>query len=589
MKRKDFLKKSMALGGALWFGPSMAHVNLPLFGLTTQDLKKRLIQGNDDHVRALLSQGDAANRHGNRSLGYNFAKFAASYCQPESTYFHQTILIEKLSETVERLFAILRPDGTINAGNLESPPDTAFIMEPLCSGVYILLQDKQPALDPVKKSIQSFIEKVGQALTTGGVHTPNHRWEICSALAWVNALYPNPKYVQRIDEWLSEGIYIDEDGHYPERSMNYADVENRAFLTIGRHLKRPELFKPVAKSLEMTYYYMEPNGDLVTFDSRRQDQYSFKTIMGQYLHYRYLAITQKNPTFSAIASLIEKQTDFESQIVNESLFHFMANSALFDPLPTPKAPSTQFTKVFKTSSLARIRRDDTTVTIFGGNDWPLIIASGRSVSPNFFAYRRGDAILKYMRMSSRFFSMGFFRSEGLNVQGNTYTLHKKLEAPYYQPLPAKLRNSKGDYELTPSTDDRFWSKMAFDKRPQSNVKTLDSRVEIKETNGEVSLDFHVTGQEGVEVTIHLCFDEQGTLEGVKSARGADQDYFLEDGYGIFRQGKDQITFGPGIKKHEFIRGLEGEKYSVHFGNLRTPGHHVYLTGVTPFHYTLKFS
>lgn len=590
MKRKDFIRQTLGLGGTLLLTPYLSqafHVPIPT---SSDELLKRLVQGNDDHVRDLLARGDAANRHGSRSLGYNFAKFAAAYSQPLSEFYQQDRLITKLQETVDRLFAVLRPDGTINAGNLESPPDTAFIMEPLCSGVFILLQNQQPALEPIKASIKNFVEKVGQALTTGGVHTPNHRWEICSALAWVNALYPHPKYVARIDEWLSEGIFIDEDGHYPERSMNYSDVENRAFITVGRLVNKPAVFKPVIKSLEMTYYYMEPNGDLVTFDSRRQDQYSFKTIMGQYLHYRYMAISQSHGMFSAITTMIESQADFDSQIIRESLFHFMANPTLLRALPAPVSPPTTFEKLFKTSSLARIRREEKTVTLFGGNDWPLIIASGRSVSPNFFAFRKGEAALKYMRMSSRFFSMGYFRSEGLTLdKAGVYTLYKKLEAPYYQPLPVKLRKASGDYALTPSTDDRFWSKMAFDKRPQSNVKTLESRVQMREKNGDVTLDFSVTGQEGVEVTIHLCFDEGGALQGVKKIPGSDTDYFLENGYGTFEQGKDRITFGPGVKKHEVIRGLEGEKYSVHFGSLRTPGQHVYLTGITPFFYSLTFA
>jgi hypothetical protein len=62
--------------------------------------------------------------------------------------------------------------------------------------------------------------------------------------------------------------------------------------------------------------------------------------------------------------------------------------------------------------------------------------------------------------------------------------------------------------------------------------------------------------------------------------------FLPEGYGEFSVGGDTITFGPGVKKHEWTRGLEGEKYSVFNGNLNTPGHHVYLTGITPFKHTL---
>ncbi len=577
MNRKEFILHATTLGTALAFSPGLlANDKAPA-------LIKALVKGNDEHVADLLKRGDAANRHGGRSLGYNFAKFAAAYCNPQSLFYQKEQLVYKLKETITGLNAILSADGTINAGNLESPPDTAFIMEPLCSGVYILMQSEQKSLDPIKKSIKEVVLKVGEALTTGGVHTPNHRWEICAALAWVNKLYPNQKYIARIDEWLSEGVYMDEDGHYPERSMNYSDVENRAFITMGHLLKRPELYKPAIKSLEMTWYYMDPNGDLITFDSRRQDQYSSRKIIVQYLHYRFLAIELQNPNFSAIASLIEKQGEFQNTVLNEALYCFMADEVLMRELPKAEMPSIDFEKLFKTSSLLRIRRKNTAMTLFGGNDWPLIIASGRSVSPNFFGYRKGEAALKYMRMSARFFSTGYFRSEGITQQDGKYILHRKIEAPYYQPLKPKDRRADGDYALTPSTDDRFWSKMDFEKRPVSNVKTLDSKVTFYEKDGEATLDFEVTGLEGVAVTIHLCFDEDGKLSGVSDKQ------FLERENATFTNAQDTITFGPGVKKHDWIQGLEGEKYSVHFGSLQTPGQHVYLTGFTPFKHTLRFS
>ncbi|MCD8538547.1 MAG: hypothetical protein LRY55_01400, partial [Leadbetterella sp.] len=461
----------------------------------------------------------------------------------------------------------------------------AFIMEPLCSGVHILNQSRQKSLDKVKAAVKLPIERVGAALAAGGVHTPNHRWEICAALTWINRLYPDKKYTNRIDEWLSEGIFIDEDGHYPERSMNYADVENRSFITMGHLLNRPALYEPARKSLEMAWYYTEPNGELITFDSRRQDQYSSREIMVQYLHYRFLAIELKNGLFSAIASFIETLPDFQKNVADQALYNFMADPVLARELPEPAALPTNYEKLFKTSSLARIRRNATSLTLFGGNDLPLIIASGRSVSPNFFGYRKGAAALKYMRMSSRFFSMGYFRSEGISYENGKYRLYQKLQAPYYQPLKPGDRRKDGDYELTPSVDDRFWSKMSFDKRP-ADFKTLESSVLVSESNGEVTMEFDVKGPEGVAVTLHLCFDAEGKPGGVENE--GNNVNFLPEGYGEFINGEDKITFGPGIKQHEWTRGLEGEKYSVLNGNLQTPGHHVYLTGYTPFKHTLKF-
>lgn len=585
INRNTFIRQSAGFGAGM--------LMMPLFGnrlfarpSSAAELLQKLTEGNDSFIESFLAKGPDAVKQGGRAYGYNFAKLSAAYCQPKSKFYKNAVLIERLEGIAMAFTEILRPNGTMNAGNIESPPDTAFVMEPLCSGVHILNQEKSKALDRVKALIKVPIERVGAALTVGGVHTPNHRWEICSALAWINRLYPDKKYVNRIDEWLSEGIFIDQDGHYPERSMNYADVENRAFITLAHLLNRPAIYAPVKKNLEMAWYYTECNGELITFDSRRQDQYNNREIMVQYLHYRFLAIEQNNGLFSAIASFIETLPKFQENVIDQMLYNFMADPVLAGELPKASALPLNYEKLFKTSSLARIRRGDTSLTLFGGNDFPLILASGRSVSPNFFGYRKGAASLKYIRMSSRFFSMGYFRSEGITYENGKYKLYQKLQAPYYQPLKPADRKKDGDYELTPSVDDRFWSKMSFDKRP-ADFKTLETTVIVSENKGEVTLDFEVNGPEGIGVVIQLCFDNEGTLGGVEK-NGSDT-CFLSDGSGTFVSGKDKITFGPGVKRHEWISGMEGEKYSVLNGNLNTPGQHVYLTGLTPFRHTLRIS
>jgi len=458
----------------------------PNSNLFTDDILKKLIAANDKQVAGLLQSLNEDNITFNRKIGADFSMLSAAYATPDSIYYHNNLIIPKLDILAKALLSHQSADGTVNIANLESPPDTAFLVELLSAAAFILIKDNSQELSTIKKEIKRFLLKTGDALTTGGVHTPNHRWVICAALSRLNALYPNKKYINRIEDWLGEGIYMDADGHYPERSAGiYAGVENNSLITMARLLNKPTLLDHVRKNLEMTWYYMEPNGDIVTTDSRRQDQYISKNIVAYYyLNYRYMAIKDGNKKFAAITRQMENMKNFEEEILNKSFFHFLDNVSLQKSLPEQVSIPDNYEKLFTTSKLLRIRRGNTTTSFFGGVDWPLQIESGRSNSPNFFSYRKGDAILKYMRLSSGFFSMGYFYSDGIRKEGNKYILHKKLEVPYYQPLPKNLRNSKGDYTLSPSTDNRFWNKMDFKNRPVSNVKKLETTITLYETNGK---------------------------------------------------------------------------------------------------------
>ncbi len=590
IKRKSFIKMT-----ALTVLASLNHSSLLKAAaepanrfLVPDDIMKRLTAANDLQVTSLLQTITEGNIVFSRKIGYDFATLSAAYASAGSQFYHSPLIIPKLELLTRAIASQQAEDGTVNIANLESPPDTGFLVELLSAAAFILIKDKSAELQHTNTAIKNILLKAGEGLRTGGVHTPNHRWVICAALARLHSLYPNKRYVDRIEEWLAEGIYMDADGHYPERSASiYAVVEDNSLITMSRLLNKPALLDFVRKNLEMTYYYMEPNGDMVTADSRRQDQWVAKNVMGYYLHYRYMAIKDGNKKFAAIAQQIENMKGFEEEIIKKDLFHFLENVLLQKPLPAQAVPSDQYEKLFTTSQLLRIRSGNTTATLFGGVDWPLIIASGRSCSPNFFSYRKGNAILKYMRLSTSFFGMGYFYSEGLKKDGSKYILHKKLTAPYYQPLPKNLRNSKGDYKLVPSTDGRFWNKMDFKKRPVSNVKTQDTRITFTETNGAVQLDISVTGQANVPVTIELCFAEGGQLTGVTSPENGNS--FLANDFASYEMGTDVIRFGPGVMAHKKITDLGGEKYSTHFGSLRTEGMHVYITGMTPFKHQLTFS
>jgi hypothetical protein len=192
-------------------------------------------------------------------------------------------------------------------------------------------------------------------------------------------------------------------------------------------------------------------------------------------------------------------------------------------------------------------------------------------------------------MSSSFFSTGFFRSQGIKKVGNQYHLYQKFEAPYYQPLADKHKKTDGDYELSQSTDGRFWNKMDFKNRPKSNVSILEYKVIFEEKTSHKEISFDVKGTDGVPVVIELCFAKGGKLVGCEAISESDENFFIKEKEAAYLLGEDKITFGPGELAHQSINNMEGEMYSTHFGSLSSNGLHVFITGKTPFVHTLKIS
>ena len=587
INRKEFVKQALGWSSLVIFNPLILNVNK--CSPTEDVLYNRLIKANNKAVDSLIEVLSNDITVLKRDLGFDFANLAAAFCTPEAKHFQRTELIPLMERIMQFLLKEQNPDGTLDFGNIESPPDTAFILEPICSATSFLNKNPLKQLNSVRQLAKQFILKAGDALTEGGIHTPNHRWVLSAALAQINDLYPNPKYIKRIDEWFSENLYIDDDGHYLERSMIYAQVTDRALITIARLLNRPQLLEPVRKNLNMTVYYLELNGDVVTNDSRRQDQFAPRNILPFYLDYRYLAILDKNGDYAAMTQFIENVADFEGMVLSKSLFHFLEEPLLKRELPAARPLATNYEQFFKTSNLVRIRRDARTATIFGGTDLPLIIGSGRSTSPNFFSFRKGEAILKYMRLSCDFFSTGYFRSNGIKKEGAKYVLYQKKEVPYYQPLPDDKKRKDGDYKHSQSIDGRFWNKMDFENRPLSNVKTLDIKVTISEKNGGFELAFDIDGTDKIDVTLEFCFNAGGKTSPMRTFPEQPDNLFLENGMGTYTFGSDSISFGPGNFKHNRLRSLDGEIYTSHFGTLRTEGTHVFITGKTPFKHILTLS
>lgn len=475
---------------------------------------------------------------------------------PESEYYRSVRLAKDMEAAARSILRMQHADGTIDLPetNFHSTPDTAFVLENVIPAYEFLKQSATPGAEQALTTLETFLKKAGEALIIGGIHTPNHRWVVSAALTRLHALFPDARYISRIDQWLAEHIDIDPDGQYNEKSTNsYSPIVNRSLIIMAKGLKRPELLEPVRKNLLMTLYYVHPNGEVVTEASNRQDKGTIGTMIRYYYVYRYMALHDQNGQMAALCRLIEDTTTPEQRA--GYLTYFLEDPTLWRSLPAAASLPTHYTKAFPYSGVVRIRRGSWDCTLLANN-------------ASWLTFHKGQAVLQAMRVAASFFGKGQFQSEKIEKQGEAWMLRQTLEGPYFQPLGAGQIDPDGD-----------WDKMPRSLRQQSEIQKLESTVTVREAGQGLQIDISLTGTDHVPVAVELIFRAGGTLSGV--AAHPSKAHILADDLGSYTQGNDTIRFGPGLALHKGIH-LRGA-----LPPMEAPT--VYLTGFTPFQHTLHLS
>ncbi|MFR0355344.1 hypothetical protein [Streptomyces sediminimaris] len=519
-----------------------------------------------------------------RALARRVKTLVAAYRSPHSALHGGSRAVAATMTHLRALRAAQTATGLFAGGdNLQSPPDSAFTVNDVCDA-HLLAAGAGPELSDATAALAEIAHAATGSLLTGGVHTPNHRWELCAALARLHRSFPDGRLLDRVADWLAEGVDIDAEGLYSERSANYAaHVSNPSLLLLSDVLGRADLLDAVERNLTTTLDLIRPDGTVETVHSRRQDQHHPFPLAPYLPHYRLLAIRTGRGDFGRAARLAAAGGIDDPGLLAETLL----TPDLCRALPAPAPRTLPRHRYLTTARLAAHASATAHTVVYGGSDVPghRRIRSGLACNPTFLRLFAGDAVLDAVRLSRAFFDMGPFRAAETHRLADTrYRLTETLTTGYYQPLPPSRRRDDGAYRM--ADEGRFSAAMAFPDRPRDEVShTTGVEVDLREDGADLRIDI---GGPRVPWALELTFRPGGVPRGaVPMGEGR---WCLTTGPVTYRAGDDEIRVEAGVEAGEPLAGPDrgdvlrydpGQDHTVVGGTDATTGNRLYIGGYGP--------
>lgn len=472
----------------------------------------------------------------------HFIQIAGCCCFcPESAYYDNAAVLERLMLAVAYQKKCQRPSGFIDIPftNFDSPSDTGFAISILAMAAYMAQQAGTEAGKRFDAAIKPYLLSSADAVAGGGFHTPNHRWVIASAMAQVMELYPEADYTEAIEAYLKEGIDINPDGFYSERSTGgYNAVVNRQLTYLAEAMCHPDIHDAVKANLDCMMRLVNSDWSVVTSVSLRQDKGTRITPAKGVDSFYYTAMRTGDPVLSRAAQKLLELCGYR----NDYLLYLFARHPEWRDCTLPQGQDFEdYTAYMADSGIYRIRRGPLSVTVVNGLSGVLSLSYGK-------------ADLSELRLFSPYFAGAKFK--GTHMQpidgGVRVTLQSEFLLPqlpgYWLPTGKPV-----DFNRLPfgNLDDR-----TVNKRPEF-IFYLD----IVECPG--GLDLHIRTDGGMECVPFLAeflFVPGGQVEteDVSFTAVPDQTLLLKSGYMTYSAGGDAITIGPGCHAHRSnYNGLEG--------------------------------
>ena len=330
--------------------------------MTTKEIIQKLIQGNDNACTEMMAlqvmdeQNPNFGGYYSHNLGYAspshvcnvpyILHLAIAYFTEGSCYYRNKDVFDRLLLACEFQKKCQRESGFIDIPqtNFDSPPDTAFAIFLIAMSIHTARMSHLPEAKDYEDCIAPFVTKAAVSIANDGFHTPNHRWMVVGALALSWELYPTLPLMPAIESYLAEGIDVNEDGFFCERSTGTYMGEESLRLTVASEvLEKPEIKDLIRRAMQCISHCLYEDYSVDTSISGRQDALNalvFPTNTAD--NYLYFGILDQNGTFTDIALHLLAKCGYRSP---PALYLLLRNK---DALPEtlPQSVPLQDTDIF---------------------------------------------------------------------------------------------------------------------------------------------------------------------------------------------------------------------------------------------------
>ena len=495
-----------------------------------------------------------------RQCGFDLSALACGYVTKDSAHYLSERVKAALTAALAYLRAHQRPGGCVDllSCNVASAPDTAFMINAVLNAWWLLERCEDARAAWLRPALMRLIDSAASGIAAGGFHTPNHRWAIAACLLHCAKITGRRELEARARTYLREGLDINEDGEFAERSAgNYNQVNDDQMLRLYMATGDRTFLHAAEKNLEMMYCYIDPDGSVFTQNSTRQDMGKKVYLDTYYPLYLMAGYFLGREDFGAMAEWIYQDCrrrgtwpdGVEWLLLLPQMDGFGAQ-APFEP------PFLRYDRLFEHSDIARVRRGNFSLTLMRGK-------------PNFLYFQSG-ALPLYMAIYQNLCDQRNFVPETLQRTERGFRLSGRAPVWYYQPFDQK-----------PQTSD--WWRMDNAARERPTAEGLHTLVEAELTEEGVRLHIRTQGVDRLPVRVEIGLLPGGrirTQHFTQLMRAGEQVTILDGDIEITGPRGDALAIGPAFGSHD-IRARMGGAYP-----LSDACYTVLLTGDTPVDRTI---